>query len=175
MSVILDVNTKLTKLKSKVIYNPTINYPAVTYADRGNNNFTVYAICYIPSGKDGFKSLPVEQFNQAEYPDGNGMVYKPTETIALVGNANNATVVLSYFDDILKVDALGNTVSSRSFALCYDFAPHNHDETYMCDVYALEFNYRITDGTNQEVIFMTQADLDPRMSRGGISIGSSPK
>lgn len=168
-SITIGANPKLTKLDSTVNYNPNSNYPAVTVFSNGNNNYSVYALCYVPTGTLIKKT--VQDFNDGDYSG-----YTPTATIPLVGNNDEATVVLSYFEDIKNADlvqAPSTKFTTRAFALCYDFDPLGAS-FYECEVYTLEFDYTVTDGSSYEVLFMAQGDLDPRLSRGTVSTPATP-
>ncbi|SNR16007.1 hypothetical protein [Tenacibaculum jejuense] len=177
MSTKITINDgySLTKLNSQVNYNPQQNYPAVTIFPNGNNNYTVFAICYVPTG--GLITKTVEEFNKGQY-EYSKVKYSPSDngiTVPLVGDDSAATVVLSYFADIEHADldqGSGTEFTARSFAVCYDFDPCG--APYECDVYTLEFNYTVIDGSSYEVLFLTQGDLDPRLSRGTISAPATP-
>jgi hypothetical protein len=168
-SITIGGNPTLTNLNKKVDYNPQSNYPAVTVFNNGNNNYSVFAICYVPTGSLITKT--VQEFNDGDYSG-----FTPTETIPLVGNNDAATVVLSYFEDIKNADlvqAPTTQFTTRAFALCYDFDPSGAS-SYECEVYSLEFNYTVEDGSSYEVVFMAQGDLDPELSRGTVTSPAKP-
>lgn len=165
-TITIGANCRLTKLKSSINYNPQLNFPAVSATANGNNNFSVFALCYIPKkGKLKEKSL-------AEFQEGNYSGNTPTQTVVLDGNNEQATIVLSYFEGISTVDLVNSPTtefSSRSFAVCYDFDAKGA-ASYECDVYALEFQYTVEEGgTGADVIFFAQGDLDPELSRGTVT------
>lgn len=168
-SITIGANPVLTNLNTTVDYNPESNYPAVTVFSNGNNIYSVYALCYIPTGALIPKSV-------AEFCQGNYSGYTPTQAIPLVGDVNNATVVLANFEDIKSADLVQSTntkFSTRSFAVCYDFEAQG-SSSYECNVYALEFNYTVEDGSDYEVLFLAQGDLDPDLSRGTVSSPATP-
>ncbi|WP_299621613.1 hypothetical protein [uncultured Tenacibaculum sp.] len=169
-SITIGANPVLTNLNTTVNYNPESNYPAVTVFSNGNNNYSVYALCYIPTGALISKSV-------AAFCQGNYSGYTPTQAIPLVGDVNSATVVLANFEDIEAADMVqseSTQFTTRAFAVCYDFEAQG-SPSYECNLYALQFDYTVNDGSSFEVLFLAQGDLDPELSRGTISAPSKPK
>lgn len=164
-SITIGATPVLTNLNTKVIYNPQSNYPAVTVFSNGNNNYSVYALCYIPTGTLISKSV-------AEFCQGDYSGFTPTQAVPLVGTTDSATIVLANFEDIKKADMAsctgGNLPTARSFAVCYDFEIEE-GASYECNVHALQFDYTVDDGSSYEVLFLAQGDLDPELSRGTVS------
>ncbi|WP_299681711.1 hypothetical protein [uncultured Tenacibaculum sp.] len=168
-SITIGANPVLTDLNTTVNYNPNSNYPAVTVFNNGNNNYSVYALCYIPTGTLVPKSV-------TDFCQGNYSGYTPTQAVSLVGTSESATVVLANFEDIQTADLVQSTstqFTSRSFAVCYDFDAQGAS-SYECKLYALEFNYTIDDNSSFEVLFLAQGDLDPELSRGTVTTPAVP-
>ncbi|WP_442266695.1 hypothetical protein ACSIGC_03085 [Tenacibaculum sp. ZS6-P6] len=169
-SITIGANPVLTKLNTTVNYNPNSNYPAVTVFSNGNNNYSVYALCYIPTGTLVPKSV-------TDFCQGNYSGFTPAQAVPLKGTTESATVVLANFEDITNADMVQSTnteFTTRAFAVCYDFDAQGAS-SYECEVYALEFNYTVNDDSNFEVLFLAQGDLDPELSRGTVTAPSIPK
>jgi len=168
-SISMGLHPKLTPLNTKLIYTPTTNYPAVTVFSNGTDNngnpkYSVYALCYIPTGTLIPKSL--EDFQNGDYSG-----HTPSQCIAIQGSDPNVYIALSYFEDIENIELVtraGDIFTSRAFAVCYDYNPHGAT-SYECMLYALEFEYTVLDDSSYEVLFLAQGDLDPELSRGTVT------
>lgn len=175
--ITIQTNTRLTKLNSRINFNPLVDTPSVTVFSNTDieNTYTVYATVFIPAGK--LTKKPVSKYIK-KYSNHDGKEFTPSLVIPLKGDKKKATIVLGYFKDIAEAQVLNNQgeeldVTTRSFAVMYDYNNQNN-EPFLCDVYALEFQYTVNDASNYESVYLAHADFDPELSRGTVTGNIAP-
>lgn len=149
--------------------------PAVTRIERvteeGVYSYKVIAVAYVPQNLGN--PIPVSKFNEVYYyidEKGNKTPFEGVNSVS-VNNADDVTnLAIVCFHDIKAEGA-----QTRGFALSYVPPKKQKGQNIIYNAISVVFNYTLDGGAQDPYnVFFTQADEDPRLSRGGISEGARP-